>query len=590
MKFPSRKSMRDWLVAKAMAGIVVQQPDGKIVSVDRAFCRMSGYTRDELLTMHFSQLLESKEADITDCSRLTVSGQLAHSQVRIQHRDGHRFLIKTIAKSLKNGKIQITGHEISERVETRQQLADERNFIRQAINSLPGVFYVFDRKGQKLLWNDTFEKISGYGADEQIHLPLGSLIVPEQRAMIVERFAEAFTQGHADAEVEMQTRDGRRIPYYVTGRCFEWQGETVLAGMGVNISARVAAERALKESQRHYQDLVEQAQDGIFLRRETGELLFVNSALCELTGYSRDELLHMTVFDLADIDDAEMLKQVRRSNAGQNPLRESRLRQKKGGVVPVEVNTQRLANGDIQGIVRDIHERVETTQRLQEYSAELKSLSLRLTQAQEEERRNIARELHDEVGASLTAMQFMLSRLQNEAGTTAGRESMQQILATLSQLSAQIRELSLNLRPSVLDDLGLAAAVRWYAREQSRNSGVTIEADMPDDLMRFAPHIETACFRVLQGALTNVLRHAKARVVEITLCQSGNTLEMVVKDDGAGFDVAAARAHAVQGNSLGLLAMEERVRLTGGEIAIHSVPKHGTEVSARFTVPAKTMT
>jgi signal transduction histidine kinase len=154
----------------------------------------------------------------------------------------------------------------------------------------------------------------------------------------------------------------------------------------------------------------------------------------------------------------------------------------------------------------------------------------------------------------------------------------------------QVRNLSLDLRPSLLDDLGLVAALRWYVDRQGQRTGIAAQfafsapsdATRPADL-RLPAGLETACFRLVQEALTNVVRHSRARHVSVELRLEAQTLHLSVRDDGVGFDVSSALAAAGRGQSLGLLGMHERVALLHGQIAIVSAPGQGTEV--RVTVP-----
>ena len=145
-----------------------------------------------------------------------------------------------------------------------------------------------------------------------------------------------------------------------------------------------------------------------------------------------------------------------------------------------------------------------------------------------------------------------------------------------------VRSLSLELRPSVLDDLGLAAALRWYADRQSRRAGfrVRVQTRLPAERLRF--ELETACFRVVQEALTNVARHAGATLVEVDVRAQDGRLELTVRDDGGGFDVTGIWRGAAAHGCIGLDGMEERVRLLGGQFTIESHPGHGTTVQARF--------
>jgi signal transduction histidine kinase len=153
-------------------------------------------------------------------------------------------------------------------------------------------------------------------------------------------------------------------------------------------------------------------------------------------------------------------------------------------------------------------------------------------------------------------------------------------MAIIDRALQQVRELSLDLRPMALDDLGLVAALRWYVDREAQRAGLAPEFSA-GDLERLPPELETACFRIAQEALTNVVRHAKAKHLRVELSQSGDELHLVVRDDGIGFDPAAIGGGASD-VKLGQLGMRERALIVGGTIEVVSAPGKGTEVHARF--------
>jgi PAS domain S-box-containing protein len=217
---------------------------------------------------------------------------------------------------------------------------------------------------------------------------------------------------------------------------------------------------------------------------------------------------------------------------------------------------------------------------------DLKRLSLQLLQAHEDERRHISRELHDEIGQGLTAAKVNLQSLEHLAADSAPLLPVRDTIAILEHTLRQVHDLSLNLRPSMLDDLGLAPAVRGYLDRQSQRAGFTADflPDATAAVGRAAPEIETACFRVVQEAVTNIVRHSSARHVCVELRQGETNLEVSIEDDGIGFDVAAARQRGLRGESLGLMGLQERVALVGGRIDIKSTPNEGTRIQAVFPV------
>jgi two-component system sensor histidine kinase UhpB len=219
---------------------------------------------------------------------------------------------------------------------------------------------------------------------------------------------------------------------------------------------------------------------------------------------------------------------------------------------------------------------------LRQANEQLHVLSRRLFQIQEDERRHLARELHDQMGQALTAAKIGLQAAQSLEERTAIVRRLDDSIAILERLLQQVRQLSLELHPPLLDDFGLVPALRWYLDQQAQRAGLRVEFFADPTLGRIDAAIETACFRVAQEALTNVVRHAGAQMVSVELERTPEALHLVVRDDGIGFDVVKAQQGAQQGASLGLLGMRERVALVGGELDYKSVPGRGTEVHAFF--------
>ncbi|HSA65891.1 MAG TPA: sensor histidine kinase [Nitrospira sp.] len=209
----------------------------------------------------------------------------------------------------------------------------------------------------------------------------------------------------------------------------------------------------------------------------------------------------------------------------------------------------------------------------------LRQLSHRLLQAQENERRHIARDLHDEIGQALTALKLNLREVQGPVEPAPIMTLVTDCLEITDQLIQRIRNLALDLRPSLLDELGLVSALHWYVTRQAERAGWTIDYAAQEFEHRLSQEIEIICFRVAQEALTNVMRHAKATHLRVALAQKGQGVELVVQDNGLGFDVDKARARSRTGQSLGLLGMEERVYLAGGTIDVQSRPQEGTTIT-----------
>jgi len=234
-------------------------------------------------------------------------------------------------------------------------------------------------------------------------------------------------------------------------------------------------------------------------------------------------------------------------------------------------------------VTRALNDRLELVKRraaqqdLREAHRRMQALSARLLQVEETERRRIARELHDGVGQLLTAVKLRLAGLNSTSADYALRRS--ECVAAIDEALEQVRRISRDLRPSQLDDLGLVAALRSHLDWQAGGAGFKPNFMHEGVLPRLAPEIETTCFRIAQEALTNIARHAHASEVWVTLTGTEAELRLEVRDNGRGFDVAAARLGATAGRSMGLLSMEERAALAGGRLGLDSAPGRETRLS-----------
>jgi signal transduction histidine kinase len=217
---------------------------------------------------------------------------------------------------------------------------------------------------------------------------------------------------------------------------------------------------------------------------------------------------------------------------------------------------------------------------LTQLNRRLTVLTSRLIDAQEGERRLIARELHDDVGQALTALKLTLEAIQMASDPDEIRLGIADAVATAAIAIQRVRDLSLELRPSLLDDLGLPAAVRWYVDRQAGRAGIEARVDVAPDLPALTREQGTTLFRILQEAMTNVAKHAQATSLEVELSRADSDVRLVVRDNGVGFDAERAQARAMLGASVGLLSMSERAQLAGGRVAMTSQPGAGTTITA----------
>lgn len=230
--------------------------------------------------------------------------------------------------------------------------------------------------------------------------------------------------------------------------------------------------------------------------------------------------------------------------------------------------------------------RAQAEEELAEAHQRQRMLSRRLIRAQERERADIARELHDEVGQAFTALKIQLEMLRRARDPAESAARIDECADIVAAALAQVRNLSLGLRPPQLDEFGLVSALRSHVERMARTATVKIAFEADPQIGRLHPDIEIACFRIAQESLTNALRHAAASRVRIILRINADTLVLIIQDDGQGFNVEAANEQALRGTSMGVAGLQERALLAGGFVKIESAVGSGTEVVARF--PLKT--
>ena len=347
--------------------------------------------------------------------------------------------------------------------------------------------------------------------------------------------------------------------------------------------------RQLEEARGKLAAIVESSDDAIISKDLNGIIVSWNAAAERLFGYRAGEVIGESINRIIppDLLSEELIILDRLCHGEPIDHFETARVARDGRRIPVSLTTSpvRDAGGAIIGaatIARDITERKRAEAKRVEYDRELVALSRRLVWAEETERRNIARELHDEIGQSLTVTELNLQALLALPGNEAMASRLRESLQVVACVQEQVHDLSLNLRPSMLDDLGLEATLRWYAKRQAALVGLQVQVRVDRLEQRLDPMIETGCFRIAQEALNNAVKHAKARTVTVELARNDEQLHLSVRDDGIGFDVASVREQAVRGISLGLLSMEERAAQAGGGLQYHAIPGQGTEVHAWF--------
>jgi two-component system, NarL family, sensor histidine kinase UhpB len=355
---------------------------------------------------------------------------------------------------------------------------------------------------------------------------------------------------------------------------------------------RKRAEVELRRSELFFESIVENIPDMIFVK-DAGELRFVrfNKAAEELLGRRREELIGKSDHELFPKDEADfftgadrdVLKTCKVLDIPEEPIltKGKGLRHLRTKKIPILDETGQPLY--LLGISEDITERKQAENQLQRSFELLRSLSQRLDVVREQERTRIARELHDELGVRMTCMKMDLSRLLSMIRESVfPREKMEEKIrsmnAEIDATIAEVQRLAAELRPGVLDDLGLVAAIEWQCQDFERRSGIRCLCEASFDQIMMSPTRATAAFRICQEALVNVARHAKATFVRVLVKESGDDVLIEIQDNGQGIPPGKVNDAA----SLGLLGMKERSMAIGGKLEIAGWPGKGTTVTLRL--------
>ena len=342
---------------------------------------------------------------------------------------------------------------------------------------------------------------------------------------------------------------------------------------------REAAQR-LTLSERNYRGLFENASDAIWTHDLAGNIAAANKASEQLTGYTVDELLKMKANDFLTRESLHKAGEIRRKLFGKEPVEqpyEQHLIRRDGTEATLMLTTSLvIAEGKpvgFQHMARDVTREKWMADNLRYYLQEI-------TTAQEEERKRIARELHDDTAQALYALNRQVDNFIRGSGGLSAEASafLKELGDQIRRVSQGVRRFAQDLRPSMLDDLGLLATLRWLVSELRERGGLEAELTVRGEVQRLSPYVELMLFRIVQEALRNIEKHAQASKVGVELEFSDNKIGVSVIDDGKGFELSGALADLPRVGRLGFAGMEERARLLGGTMQVESQPGKGTLV------------
>jgi len=593
-------------------GVLTFDYAGELLHANDAFLDMLGYTREEfaLKTFTWRDFTPSEyvEASTRIVAQVFETGRGGPYEKEYFRKDGSRTWLMFVAADLGDGTIVEYVLDISDRKRAEEALRESELLLRVLIQNLPGgAAFVLDRTLRYVLAEGEALSLAGFSSDDLVGKTLDEVLGPgmadHHRANYARGLAgESFVVEHDEHERSYVTR-GTPL------RSADGEVYAVLA-VSYDITARRQAELAVHESEERFRLLIDGARDyAMFLLDPENRITFWSAGAERVFGWREAEVLGASaqiIFTPEDRAHGVAEQELATARAEGRALNRRwhvrkdgtrlfldgaliRLDEQAGrerGFVKIgrDATVQRAAEEALQQAHTELEQRVEQrTAELLRLSTTRQELLQRLITVQEDERRRIARELHDSLGQYLSALTLDLARVQTLQGTPPGvRAELAHLQTLAAEIDAEMDRLTLELRPPALDDLGLEDALRHYVQQWGAASDIAVEVVTRGHSERLPLGAEATAYRVMQEALTNIRRHAQARHVSVILERGADVLRLIVEDDGVGFDPEAVARERSGGRQLGLVGMRERAALAGGTVTIESTPHNGTTIYLRI--------
>ena len=492
--------------------------------------------------------------------------------------------------------------DITERKRAAEALRESEAKSRWLIEHMPAVLWTVDRHGSPRYVSANVMGVLGY--TEQDVRSGGARfwlanIHPHDRPRVEAAYARLFGSGEAagaatyDIEYRRNTKDGNWVWVLDKGMSIaEQDGICYATGMFWDTSRRKRMQEQLRESEERFRQLAENINEVFYLTDVEGDRIFyVSPAFDRMWGFSAEKLYRepRAWQELVHAADRARVRRAFKARRPGNPYdMELRITRPDGAVRWIRARGFPICDASgrayrMAGIAEDITARREAAEALQSSHQRMRELALHLQSVREEEGKRIAREIHDELGALLLTIKIDLDacrKRQTAASTPDLGATMQELTDRIDTAIAAVRRIATDLRPSVLDHVGVLAAVEWQAQDMERRTGIKCDvvADSGKEELDLDPERATAIFRIVQEALTNVVRHSEATQVHIALREGAGGVEVQIRDNGRGFDTARPPDR----ERWGLVGMAERAGAFGGKLNITSAMPQGTAITVNI--------
>ena len=635
------------LVNFAPAAIYEMDLQGsKFLSVNEVMCDILRYSREELLSMKPTDLMDQESRSFfKERIRKKLAGEKIDETIeyRIRRKDGEWIDTAINVGAItytdeKPTRVVVIGHEITERKKIEQALRQSEERYRHLVQHAPAGIYEIDfTTGHFTEVNDVMCQILGYTRDEFLAMTAFDILDDEGRARFASRIRLGRSGGRPDeaAEYLVRTKDGRLI-WALVNVTFRWNGDKIVGATVVahDITERKRTEEALKENQALLKTIIESTPDYISLKDREGRYVMVNSAAAgslslstsksatEVIGKKDDDIFPSEVARRVMEEDRQVITsgemrsydqsftighEVRTFSTVKSPClnpegtvigvvtlsrditerkrAEEELRRSRDELeMRVQERTEELQAINKQLSVEN-EERLRVEIELRESENRLRELSTALLSAQERERKLIAQEIHDSLGASLAATKFKVETVLTEMGddNPRTRVALETVIPIVQGTIEEARRIQMSLRPSILDDLGILPTINWSCRQfESIYPAIRITREIDVEEDEVPKSLKIVIYRVLQEALNNIAKHSKTSIVLLSLRKTDQAIQLVIRDSGHGFNPEEAYYRKGAAKGLGLDSMRERTELSGGSFNIESAEGKGTTIFASW--------
>jgi PAS domain S-box-containing protein len=621
--------------------IFIARSDASFVEVNQAACDLTGYSRDELLSMRIPDLHDRRSLNVFEKAfHRIMAGESIVTEAKLSRKDG-----RTIFVEFSNQRIFLAGRYhlyTAVRDKTAEKageaaLVESESRYRRLTENARDIVWRADVDGTVIYVNRAVERILGWTAAEATGQRLSAYLSEESISMAMGRIQDANQivppATHFRAEVLYQHQNGRPVPCEMQVTIVRDAQDNIEAFEGItrDISSRKKAERAIRESEARYRLLTENITDVIWTADLSGKVTYWSPAVTELLGYSHEEAVQIPLESLFTQQSMLLVRQKLKQWLENSPLdlgpQEYQMWRKDGSKVWVEIQASLLRDGDdapmeILGVARDvssqrkareslvktrnqlearvkertedlrkanlellteISERRRIEETLREYQKRLRSLASQISLVEARERKLLAHDLHDHLAQNLALIKVQLEVHRASIDKNLDIESLNQALELIGNTIQDTRSLTFELSPPILYEFGLEAAVEFLLNRVGQQHELRTELVAEEGRIPLREDVAVLLFRAVRELMINVTKHSNAAVARVAIRKEKNNLMVKVSDNGIGFDLDQVSARMKQGRGFGLFSIHERVRSIGGLMTIDARPNEGTWIT--ITMP-----